>query len=238
MGRLEQDYREALDGLRFSGAGKERIMKNLMEREKRRTVRPLRAALIAAAMVLVCVLMIAAAMPGQVFKLISGADASFQQVSEGRSVVEISGEMPLQKENGRLWLVIGGERTDITDSIDLNTPYVYDNTDPETGRRDYLVVGGTIEDYGWLEFYEMKNGEFAVAGENANNSYCVMDGVTYDYIHDLTEEQRLQVDQKISGGLMDSDSVFYVWKPWYLNAVGQLAGLGVPSELLGYPSEQ
>ena len=31
MGRLEQDYREALDGLRFSDAGKERIMKNLME---------------------------------------------------------------------------------------------------------------------------------------------------------------------------------------------------------------
>lgn len=54
MGRLEQDYREALDGLRFSDAGKERIMKNLMEQRerkpgKRRGVRPLRTGLIAAA---------------------------------------------------------------------------------------------------------------------------------------------------------------------------------------------
>ncbi len=57
MGRLEQDYREALDNLRFSGEGKERIMKNLMERQERETVkgkrfRPLRTALIAAAVCL------------------------------------------------------------------------------------------------------------------------------------------------------------------------------------------
>lgn len=57
MGRLEQDYREALDGLRFSGAGKERIMKNLMEQQRREPVkgkrfRPLRTALIAAAVCL------------------------------------------------------------------------------------------------------------------------------------------------------------------------------------------
>lgn len=57
MGRLEQDYREALDGLRFSGAGKGRIMKNLMERQEREPVkgkrfRPLRTAMIAAAVCL------------------------------------------------------------------------------------------------------------------------------------------------------------------------------------------
>ena len=57
MGRLEQDYREALDNLRFSDAGKERIMKNMMEQQERETVkgkrfRPLRMALIAAAVCL------------------------------------------------------------------------------------------------------------------------------------------------------------------------------------------
>lgn len=60
MGRLEQDYREALDGLRFSDAGKERIMKNLMEQQERETVKgkrfqPLRTALIAAAVCLALV---------------------------------------------------------------------------------------------------------------------------------------------------------------------------------------
>lgn len=61
MGRFEQDYREALDGLRFPGAGKERIMTSLMEKqapEKRRGVRPLRSALIAAA---VCLALVGAA---------------------------------------------------------------------------------------------------------------------------------------------------------------------------------
>lgn len=52
MEQFEREYREALDGLEFSGAGKERIMKNLMGRrvEKKRMIRPLRAALIAAAL--------------------------------------------------------------------------------------------------------------------------------------------------------------------------------------------
>ena len=39
MGRFEQDYRETLDGLAFSGAGKERIMKNLMKQQEGRTVK-------------------------------------------------------------------------------------------------------------------------------------------------------------------------------------------------------
>ncbi|MCI9367338.1 MAG: hypothetical protein HFF19_03515 [Oscillospiraceae bacterium] len=53
--RFEGEYREALDCLRFSQDGKERIMKNLMERQEREPVkakrfRPLRTALIAAAL--------------------------------------------------------------------------------------------------------------------------------------------------------------------------------------------
>ncbi|MBD5132895.1 MAG: hypothetical protein HDT38_00250 [Clostridiales bacterium] len=63
MKRLEQDYRDALDGLRFSKEAKERLMNGLMERAeqkpaKRRGVRPLRAGLIAAA---VCVLLVGTA---------------------------------------------------------------------------------------------------------------------------------------------------------------------------------
>lgn len=57
MKRLEQDYREALDGLRFSEEAKERMMKNLTEQQewkpaKRRGFRPLRAGLIAAVLCL------------------------------------------------------------------------------------------------------------------------------------------------------------------------------------------
>lgn len=60
MGQFEREYRKALDGLRFSGEGKERIMNNLMEQEMERPVkgkrlRPMRAALIAAALCLALV---------------------------------------------------------------------------------------------------------------------------------------------------------------------------------------
>lgn len=56
-GQFERDYWDALDGLRFSGEGKGRIMKNLMEQReakpaKRRGIRPLRAGLIAACLCL------------------------------------------------------------------------------------------------------------------------------------------------------------------------------------------
>lgn len=56
----EREYRAALDGLRFSDAGKERIMNKLTEQngqsaEKRRTFRPLRAGLIAACLCLALV---------------------------------------------------------------------------------------------------------------------------------------------------------------------------------------
>ena len=52
--RAEQEYKQVLDSLRYSSEGKERIMKNLMERqkqrpEKRKSIRPLRAVLVAAA---------------------------------------------------------------------------------------------------------------------------------------------------------------------------------------------
>lgn len=57
MKRLEQDYRDALDGLRFSDEAKERMMKNITDQKehkpaKRRGFRPLRAGLVAAALCL------------------------------------------------------------------------------------------------------------------------------------------------------------------------------------------
>lgn len=183
--------------------------------------------LLAAALAVVCAFMIAAAGPGRIFQLASGGTASYQQVSENRSVVELSGESPVKLEDGRLWLIVNGERKDITDLVDANTPYIYDSTDPDTGRRDYLVIGGTSEDYGWIEYHQLDGGRFAAVGENANKTYCVIDGVTYDFINDLTENQRMEVDEQIQKGLMDADCIYYEWKPWYQNAVERLEELGV-----------
>ena len=53
-------------------------------------------------------------------------------------------------EDGRLWFVAGGQRVDVTDQVDEETPYVHTATDEE-GNLHYIIVGGTPEDYGWFE---------------------------------------------------------------------------------------
>ena len=67
--RFEGEYRDALDSLRFAEDGKERMMKNLMERQagqpvKGKGFRPLRAGLIAAAL---CLALAGTAVAVQVF---------------------------------------------------------------------------------------------------------------------------------------------------------------------------
>lgn len=69
--RFEGEYRDALDSLRFSEDGKERIVKNLMEQQAGRPVkgkrfRPLRAAMIAAAL---CLALAGTAVAVQVFEV-------------------------------------------------------------------------------------------------------------------------------------------------------------------------
>lgn len=61
-------------------------------------------------------------------------------------------------EAGRLWFVAGGERTDITDLVDEDTPYVHTYTDGE-GVLHYFLVGGTPEDYGWFEGLKAPDGQ-------------------------------------------------------------------------------
>lgn len=51
----------------------------------------------------------------------------------------------------------GGERTDITDLVDEDTPYVHTYTDGE-GVLHYFLVGGTPEDYGWFEGLKAPDG--------------------------------------------------------------------------------
>ena len=87
MEQIEREYRDAMDGLRFSLEGKERIMKNLMEQHeqapvKRRGVRPLRAALVAAA---VCVALVGTAGAAQYFgvRMIDGTAGDTDMWLEG-----------------------------------------------------------------------------------------------------------------------------------------------------------
>lgn len=183
---------------------------------KKRRMPALKTVLIAAALAVGCLTMIAAGLPDRVFQLAFGGKALYRP-SDGLYVESFNGIDPVLVEDSRLWLTVNGERMDITDLVDENVPYIYDNTDPSTGYRDFLIVGGTVEDYGWFECYEIEKDHFAGSGSNRHTIYCTIHGVTYDY-STLTEEQRNNVDP---------DSFSEVLKPWFENAVKQLGELGV-----------
>ena len=53
----------------------------------------------------------------------------------------------LTLEDGRLYFNINDDRTDVTDLMDNQTPYIYAYTNTDTGLKNYVVLGGTPEEY-------------------------------------------------------------------------------------------
>lgn len=188
---------------------------------KKRRVPPLRAALLAAALAVGCALCIAAGLPTTVYHLVTGGTVTVQRGPDGYASYDFSNQFPTDPvvlEDGRLWLAIGDERTDITDLIDMETPYILEHTDPESGLSNYLVVGGTPKDFGYCSYQETPSGGYAGGGTGGcYTPYCTIDGVPYD-ARDLTPEQ---YEQRDPGGDYDE------WRPWYLNAMEQLRERGI-----------
>ena len=92
--QTEREYRDALDGLRFSDEAKERMMNNLLEQKgknsaKRRGIRSLRAGLIAAALCLALMGTAVAASPGlrEALAAALGGFAPYAQEQEGEPCV-------------------------------------------------------------------------------------------------------------------------------------------------------
>lgn len=96
--RFEGEYRDALDSLRFSEDGKERIMKNLMEQQEREPVkgrrfRPLRMGLVAAA---VCLALVGTAFAAiRVFGQVEIVNEVHDPLRAGYSVIGDVRQFPL-----------------------------------------------------------------------------------------------------------------------------------------------
>lgn len=206
-------------------AVKARVLAQAAQARKRRMPR-WKTALIAAALAVGCVLSIAAGLPATVYHLVTGGTVTVQRGPDGYASYDFSNQFPTDPvvlEDGRLWLAIGDERTDITDLIDMETPYILEHTDPETGLSNYLVVGGTPEDFGYCSYQELPSSGYLSGGYAGGGAggcytpYCTIDGVPYD-VRDLTPEQ---YEQRDPGGDYDE------WRPWYLNAMEQLRERGI-----------
>lgn len=141
-------------------AVKDRVLAKAAPAKKRPA--PLKMALLAAALAVASVLCIAAGIPGTAYRILTGM-ITLERTEEGlkRAALEFDNDDPLdfrndpvQLEDGRIFFVLDGQRTDITDQINSETPYIYDDSNPSAGTFHYLIVGGTPDRYGWLEWFE------------------------------------------------------------------------------------
>lgn len=156
------------------------------EPAKKRPRPHLKTVLIAAALAAVGVLCVAAGLPMMTYQLFTGGTmvADVETSGPNRHIYydlrNAFPEDPLVLEDGRLWLVLNGERTDITDRIDMETPYIVEHTDPETGLSSSLILGGTSEDFGWCLWQQLPNqGGYSAYGYNHRVTHFVYDGVAY-----------------------------------------------------------
>ena len=137
-------------------------------------------------------LMGAAAANGFYFTTISGEDIAYyidefgMVHHEGTSHLDGTEALArvVQLEDDRLYFVADGGKTDITDLIDEETPYIYKLHDLPTDKpncENYIIVGGTPEQYGFISFvptgslHEENYGEIigwsttSVVTDNADN---------------------------------------------------------------------
>lgn len=136
--------------------------------------------LLAAGLAAVMVVLVGAGFPSMVYRLVSGTLA-FEQTPDSRKII-YEGSSFLELEDGRLFFALEGERTDITDLISADAPYIYDGSDPETGMVYYVIMGGTPEQYGWLEWIKVPNpfGDGEIVDEEGRLCTYHFNCVTYN----------------------------------------------------------
>ena len=148
---------------------------------------------------------------------------TFEQNPDSRSVTYEHGAFSIEVEDGRLFFVLDGERTDITDIISEDTPYIYDGSDPETGLTYYLIIGGTPKNYGWLEWVNVPNPYMEENG--APTPVLDQDGrlTSYNLCTFLYNEESGEYDSGPgSTGLGELDWAYMEDFPWLIAGAKQL----------------
>lgn len=184
---------------------------------KRWGPRSLRTVLIAAALTVGCVLCVAAGLPAQMYNFVSGGTTTvLPGTGEAHFVIDGESPGPITEINGRLWFEADGQKVDVTGLMDENTPYIHERTDPATGNKGYVILGGTVDNFGWAEFFLAENnGTCSMVGENAFDYLVPMDGQEIP-LSELTDAQRDMLNA--DGGI----SMRTINRPWLDAALAQL----------------
>lgn len=127
-------------------------------KKKRSTARKM--AVLAAALA-ACLALVGFTWGEQIIQLMSGGQVTighgYGTVTMSDGYDEAGNPTVIALEEGRLWFVADGQRLDVTDRMDDETPYVHTLIDGQ-GNLHYWIVGGTPEDYGWFEGVKLPDG--------------------------------------------------------------------------------
>lgn len=210
-------YRHMMEQVALSDRKKEEIMEQLetMETKKRRMPKA-RTLILAAALAVGALLSIAAGLPARVYNFANGdqvrvmPDMTYANVTAGGDTEAAF----LSVEDGRLWFEADGWHIDITDKISEETPYIYERTDPVTGEKGCMVVGGTVEDFGWIEFF-IVDGKMQ-AGSGSNYFHLEDQNVTDTGIEIVitSDDGTTTREVGVTGRIVN--------RPWYEAALNQL----------------
>lgn len=121
-------------------------------------------AAVAAVVLIVALSATAFAYSGGFYRFMTGGSVQ-DVVDENGSVTGVQGQVDLDqvvepvevREDGRLYLTIDGQDTDITGLCSYETPYIYECTGLD-GLRHAFIIGGDLDAIGWAEFFWNEDG--------------------------------------------------------------------------------
>lgn len=178
-------YTKTMDNVTMSQGNKDVIRAKLAEqaqtgRSGHRLARVGKYAAIAAAVcaVLLCIpatrTTVSAAIDyiKQTFHLANGTEVTYEENSEGNSIQftistdDVNGYTKV--ENGRLYLVLGDTKKDITDQCGPDKYFRHEIKNAD-GSHSVILIGGTPESCGWCELFFDKNGKYVFNNMNVED---------------------------------------------------------------------
>lgn len=108
----------------------------------------------------------------QTFHLANGTEVTYEENSEGNSIQftistdDVNGYTKV--ENGRLYLVLGDTKEDITDKCGPDKYFRHEIKNAD-GSHSVILIGGTPDSCGWCELFFDKNGKYVFNSMNVED---------------------------------------------------------------------